>query len=80
MAKEFERAGIPTALISTLVPVAQSIGPYRVVAGKAIPHPVGDPSLPRDEERRLRRSLVQLALDALQTETPEPIVLRLDGA
>ena len=51
MAKEFERRGIPTALISTIVPLAESIGPNRIIPGKAITHPLGDPTLSRGEER-----------------------------
>ncbi len=76
MAKELDRAGIPTVLISTLVPLVESVGTNRVVTGKAIPHPLGDPSLPREHEKELRRRIVQRALDALQTETKEQIVLR----
>ena len=68
MAKEFERRGIPTAFISTIVPLAESIGPNRIIPGRAITHPLGDPTLSRDEEEALRRGLVRRALDALQTE------------
>jgi glycine reductase len=76
MAKEFERRGIPTALISTIVPLAESIGPNRIIPGKAITHPLGDPTLSRDEERALRRGLVRRALDALQTEIAGQTVFR----
>ncbi|HOO13311.1 MAG TPA: glycine/betaine/sarcosine/D-proline family reductase selenoprotein B, partial [Bacillota bacterium] len=34
----------------------------------AIPHPLGNPKLSRDEEKTLRRQLVEKALQALQTE------------
>jgi glycine reductase len=76
MAKEFERRGIPTAIISTIVPLAESIGPNRIIPGKAITHPLGDPTLPHGQERALRRSLVRRALDALQTEIPGQTVFR----
>ena len=76
MAKEFERRGIPTALISTIVPLAESIGPNRIVPGRAITHPLGDPTLSRTEERALRRRLVRRALDALQTEIPGQTIFR----
>lgn len=76
MAKEFERQGIPTAFISTIVPLAESIGPNRIIPGKAITHPLGDPTLPRDEEKAFRRGLVQRALDALQTEIQTQTVFR----
>ena len=76
MVKELERAGIPTALIATIVPLAESIGPNRIVAGKSITHPLGNPGLSKDEEKAFRRRLVRKALDALQTDAREPIVLR----
>ena len=76
MAKEFERRGIPTAIISTIVPLAESIGPNRIIPGKAITHPLGDPTLSRADERALRRRLVRRALDALQTDIPGQTVFR----
>ncbi len=76
MAKEFERRGIPTAIISTIVPLAESIGPNRIIPGKAITHPLGDPTLSRADERALRRGLVRRALDALQTDIPGQTVFR----
>jgi len=76
MAKEFERRGIPTAIISTIVPLAESIGPNRIIPGKAITHPLGDPALSPAEERALRRGLVRRALDALQTEISGQTIFR----
>ena len=76
MAKEFERNGIPTAFISTIVPLAESIGPNRIIPGQAITHPLGDPMLSRPEEKALRRRLVRRALDALQTDIHVQTVFR----
>jgi glycine reductase len=76
MAKEFERLGIPTAFVSTIVPLAESIGPNRIVPGKAIPHPLGDPTLSPEAERAFRRGIVQKALHALQTEVSKQTVFR----
>ncbi len=53
--------------VTNLVSVARSTGAHRVLAGRAIPHVFGDPSLGPDAERRLRRRLVEQAL-ALLTE------------
>jgi glycine reductase len=78
MAKEFERAGIPTTIVSTLAPLAQSIGPNRIVAGKAVAHPLGDPALSMAEERAFRRNLVRVSLDLLQTDVNEPTVVGLE--
>lgn len=80
MTKEFERAGIPTALISTIVPLAQSVGANRIIAGKSIPHPLGDPSLPPDEEKDLRRRMVRTALNALQVDSDEQLVFQTPPA
>jgi glycine reductase len=78
MAKEFERVGIPTAFLSTIVPLAESIGPNRIIAGRAVTHPLGNPSLPPAEEKAFRRRLVQKALDTLRTDATGGIVVRLE--
>ncbi len=74
MAKELERAGIPTTLICTIVPVATALGSNRVVAAKAITHPLGDPSLPAEQELAFRESLVRRAPAAPATGVREPTV------
>jgi betaine reductase len=76
MAKEFERQGIPTVIISTIVPLAESIGANRIIPGKAIPHPLGDPALSRSEEKEYRRAMVRRALAALETEIQAQTVFR----
>lgn len=76
MAKEFERRGIPTVIISTIVPLAESIGANRIIPGKAIPHPLGDPTLSRPEEKEFRRAMVRRALAALETEIQTQTVFR----
>jgi glycine reductase complex component B subunit gamma len=76
MAKEFERQGIPTVIISTIVPLAESIGANRIIPGKAIPHPLGDPALSRGEEKEYRRAMVRRALAALETEIQVQTVFR----
>ncbi len=62
-----ERAGLPAVLITTLPSVALNVGANRIVSGAGIPHVVGDPDLDLAEERKLRRSLVERALQALGT-------------
>lgn len=68
MAKEIERAGILTVHICSIVPISKTVGANRIVPAVAIPHPLGDPSKSRDEEKALRRRLVEKALRALQTK------------
>ena len=71
MAKELERAGLPTAHICSIVPISKTVGANRIIPSIAIPHPLGDPSKTAQEERLLRRQLIEQALAALQTELTE---------
>lgn len=64
---ELERAGIPTAQICSLTPVATSVGSNRMVPSVSVLHPVGNPALGPEVERKLRRAIVERALEALQT-------------
>ncbi|NYE57873.1 glycine reductase [Carboxydothermus ferrireducens DSM 11255] len=68
MVKEIERAGIPVVHMCTIVPISKTVGANRIVPTVAIPHPLGNPALPADEEKALRRKLVEKALKALTTE------------
>ena len=67
MVKEIERAGIPVVHMCTVVPISLTVGANRIVPTIAIPYPLGNPSLPQEEEKHLRRKLVQKALKALET-------------
>ena len=66
--KEIEKAGIPVAHITPMTMVSKQIGANRVVTGTKIPHPCGDPNLPPDNDRSVRREIVKCALRTLQTE------------
>ena len=68
MVKEIERAGIPVAHICTVTPISMTVGANRIVPAIAIPHPLGNPALDKDEEKKLRREIVEKALKALTTE------------
>lgn len=63
------------AQISALDALAKSVGSNRIVRGKAITSVVGDPELSPVEEKRLRRQLVQKALQALRTPVEDPLIL-----
>ena len=67
MVKEIERAGLPVVHICTVTPISLTVGANRIVPAIAIPHPLGNPALPADEEKELRRRLVKKALHALET-------------
>lgn len=72
-----ERAGIPTALITNLVTIAEQVGAPRIVPGRGIPYPSGDPNLPPAAEQQWRRQLVQRALDAVATAVEHPTIFEV---
>ena len=74
MVKEIERAGIPVVHMCTVTPISLTVGANRIVPTIAIPHPLGNPALEADEEKALRRKLVEKALDALCTEVDDQTV------
>ncbi len=74
MVKEIERAGLPVVHVCTIVPISLTVGANRIVPAIAIPHPLGDPTRTPEEEKEIRRHLVEKALKALQTEVKEQTV------
>ena len=68
MVKEIERAGIPVVHICTVTPISMTVGANRIVPAVAIPHPLGNPALDKEEEKKLRRQIVEKELKALTTE------------
>ncbi len=74
MVKEIERAGLPVAHICTVTPISLTVGANRIIPAVAIPHPLGDPALSPDQEKRLRSSIVEKALKALSTEVDGQVV------
>ena len=68
MVKEIERAGIPVVHICTVTPISMTVGANRIVPAVAIPHPLGNPALDKEEEKKFRRQIVEKAWKALTTE------------
>jgi len=60
--------------ICTIVPISQTVGANRIVPAVAIPHPLGDPTKSPEEERAIRRRLLNKALKALQADIKEQTV------
>ena len=56
------------AQVTSVTPVARMVGSNRIVLGNGIVNVLGDADLPPEEERALRRKLVEQALEALKTE------------
>ena len=61
--------------ICAITPVAQMVGSNRILPAQKIVNPVGNADLARGEEKKLRRSIVEKALKALQTEIEEQRIL-----
>ena len=74
MVKEIERAGIPVVHICTVTPISMTVGANRIVPAIAIPHPLGNPALTLEEEKAIRRHILEKALAALETEITEQTV------
>jgi glycine reductase complex component B subunit gamma len=66
-----EKAGIPTVQITSAMPIAKMVGSNRLVLGNGIVHVVGDAKLSAEQEKDVRRQLVQRALHALEADKPE---------
>ena len=71
MVSEIERAGIPTAHVTTMTPIAVMVGSNRIIPGCGVIHPLGNIDLDPKEEKYLRRIMVEKALEALQAEVNE---------
>lgn len=52
----------------TVTPISLTVGANRIVPTVAIPFPLGNPALDKEEEYKLRKKLVEKALHALTTE------------
>jgi glycine reductase complex component B subunit gamma len=66
-----EKAGIPTVQITSAMPIAKMVGSNRLVLGNGIVHVVGDAKLSAEQEKDVRRQLVQRALATLEANKPE---------
>ena len=77
MVKEIERAGIPVVHMCTVTPISMTVGANRIVPTIAIPHPLGNPALTMDEEKAIRRKLVERALEALTTDVEDQTIFEV---
>ena len=72
MAKELERNGIPTAVLTALPMIPLAVGASRVVKGQRVEHVCGNPLLSEELDRELQMRIVRTALRAIQTEVGGP--------
>ena len=77
MVKEIERAGIPVVHICTVTPISMTVSANRIVPAIAIPHPLGNPALSMEEEKVIRRKIVETALEALETEVDKQTIFEV---
>ena len=54
MVKGIEATGLPVVHLCTVTPISMTVGANRIVPTIAIPHPLGNPALDKDEEYALR--------------------------
>ena len=64
--------------VSTMTPVAVMVGANRIVPAAGIIHPLGNADLSPEDEKALRRRIVEQALQALKTEVAKPTVFTHD--
>jgi glycine reductase complex component B subunit gamma len=57
-----------------MTPVAVMVGANRIVPAAGIIHPLGNAELSADEEKALRRRIVEQALRALEADVARPTV------
>jgi len=69
--------GIPVVQITAIPNIPQMLGVNRIVQGRAITNPVGDPALTKEQEKELRRKLIIKALELLQKDVEGPTVAAL---
>jgi glycine reductase complex component B subunit gamma len=60
------------------VTIAEQVGAPRIVPGRGIPYPSGDPNVPPSAEQAWRRQLVQCALDAVASAVERPTTFEVD--
>jgi len=77
MVKEVEKAGFPVVILCNLIPVAKSVGANKIVPTISIPYPLGDPATSKEEQYKLRRHRVEVALDALAEDIKEQTVFKV---
>ena len=61
-----------------MTPIAVMVGANRIVPAAGIIHPLGNAELSPEDERALRRRIVERALVALRTEVVQPTIFSGD--
>ncbi|MBU1178723.1 hypothetical protein KKB69_00025 [Patescibacteria group bacterium] len=67
----FDEAGIPCVQICSIISIAKTNKTNRIIRANKIPHPVGFPDLPLEENNKKRLEMLMKALKALGTSIQE---------
>ncbi len=65
---------MPVVHMCTVVPISLTVGANRIIPTVAIPYPLGNPALTPDEEKEIRRKLIDKALSALTSSVEDQTV------
>ena len=76
MAKTIESFGIPVVHVCSIVPISLAVGANRIVPSTAIPYPLGNHELSKEDEFKLIKHLVMQALEALTTDVEGQTVFK----
>jgi glycine reductase complex component B subunit gamma len=69
---------VPSVLVTSIPSIALNIGANRIVVGRSITHPLGDPSLEKGDEVEVRERIVRHALELVATDVEEQTVVDPD--
>ena len=74
MVKEIERTGITVVHVCTVTPISLTVGANRIVPAVAIPYPLGNPAVSKEEEKAIRTKILNKALEALTTQVSDQTI------
>ncbi|SDI37817.1 glycine reductase [Alteribacillus bidgolensis] len=63
--------------MANLVSIAKTVGSNRIVPTISIPHPLGDPTTSVEEQWKLRKHRVEVAVDALANDIQEATIVEV---
>lgn len=78
IAKEFDEAGLPNAVITGFTSIAYNVGANRIVSGGNFTNPVGNPRLSLERERFYRRTILLKALEAVSQAVAGPTIFNAE--
>jgi glycine reductase len=65
-------------VVTNLVTIAEQVGAPRIVPGRGIQYPSGDPNLSSQAEHEWRRRLVARAMAAVTAPVDKPTIFEVD--